>query len=125
MNINNSLKIDMYSWVLFGLLWIMLPKKLLSINFVNTEYDWITVHMTQAFGLLCILSAYPSYISLKYNFNDKQKRNTIKTKLIFELVLLLLMITANKKILPSHVRFGMFGLSLCILINLITLYSKK
>ena len=34
------------------------------------------------------------------------------------------MVTANDTILPSHLRFGMFGLSLCI-IYLITLFHKK
>ena len=123
-NLNNNLKIDKFAWGIFGLLWIIFPKKLLTINFINTEYDWITVHMTQAFGLLCIFSAVPSYMSLKYNDSDERKKLVIKSKLIFEVVLLVLMLTANKKILPSHARFGMLGLSLCILINAITLYKK-
>jgi hypothetical protein len=123
MNLNNSLKIDKYSWTIFGILWILFPIKLLSINFGYLNYDWITIHITQAFGLLCIFSAIPSYMSLKYNDCAKRKKMVIKSKLIFELVLLLLMIIANNKILQTHLRFGMFGLSICIIINLLTLYE--
>ena len=124
-NLDDSLKIDKFSWAIFGLLWILFPIKLLSANFGDLQYDWITRHMTQAFGLLCIFSAVPSHMSLKYNDCDERKKLVIKSKLIFEIILLILMVTANDTILPSHLKFGMLGLSLCIIINLITLFHKK
>jgi len=124
-NINNGLVVDKYSWLIFGLLWILFPKKLLLINFEYNNYNWITIHMTQAFGLFCIMSAFPSYNAIKYNDSEDRKRLVIKTKLIVELILLFLMITANKKILYSHFKFGIFGISLCIIINIMVLCVKK
>ena len=55
-NIKNGLLIDSVAWIIFGLLWIGIPNTLLTTNFGVRNYDWITVHMTQAFGLFCLFS---------------------------------------------------------------------
>ena len=101
-------------------------QNLLKRNF-GDDFDCATIHMTQVFGLLCIYSVLPSF--MVYNDDSEniniKKRNVIISKLIFEVILLILMITANlnenNKILESHLSFGIFGLSLCILINSISL----
>ena len=112
----------MISWLVFGVLWVAFPNKLLQYNFDKSKYDWITVHMTQAFGLFCIYSAVPSYLAYKKGDKSYSKK-VLMGKTITLLLLLLLMLTANKTIQTSHAKFGMLGLTISIIINLIGIYN--
>ena len=108
-----ALAFDFIGWTIFGLIWILFPKAFLTIEFGERNYDWVTIHMTQAFGLFCIYSALPSYMAYKEK-NDKISGQVLMKKLVLEIVLLVIMLTANKKYL---IRFGMFGILLCIAVN--------
>ena len=108
-----ALAFDFIGWTIFGLIWILFPSSCLSIEFGEKNYDWVTIHMTQAFGLFCIYSALPSYMAYKEK-NDKISGQVLMKKLVLEIVLLVIMLTANKKYL---IRFGMFGILLCIAVN--------
>ena len=108
-----ALAFDFIGWTIFGLVWILFPKAFLSIEFGDKNYDWVTIHMTQAFGLFCIYSALPSYMAFKEK-NDKIAGQVLMKKLVLEIVLLVIMLTANKKYL---IRFGIFGILLCIAVN--------
>lgn len=108
-----ALAFDFIGWTIFGLIWILFPGSFLGIEFGERNYDWVTIHMTQAFGLFCIYSALPSYMAYKEK-NDKTGGQVLMKKLVVEIVLLVIMLTANKKYL---IRFGIFGLLLCIAVN--------
>ena len=123
-NIKNGLLIDSVAWIIFGLLWMGMPNTLLSTNFGVKNYDWVTVHMTQAFGLFCLFSGVVSW-TIYQERNQRLGRKILEMKLITEIILLILMIYANKVILESHLKFGMFGLTLCILVNIIVLVNSK
>ena len=91
---------------------MLFPNAFLGIEFERKNYDWVTIHMTQAFGLFCIYSALPE---LAYKKGcDKTAGQVLMKKLVLEIVLLVIMLTANKKYL---IRFGIFGLLLCIAVN--------
>ena len=111
--IQNALVLDFLSWTVFGIIWLMFPKEFVSIEFGKKNYDTVTIHMTQAFGLFCIYSALPSYMAYKEGC-DKTAGQVLMKKLVLEIVLLVIMLTANKKYL---IRFGIFGILLCIAVN--------
>ena len=111
--IQNALILDFLSWTIFGIIWIIFPREFLSLEFGKKNYDWVTIHMTQAFGLFCIYSALPSYMAYKKGCN-KTAGQVLMKKLVLEIVLLVIMLTANKKYL---IRFGIFGIILCIIVN--------
>ena len=108
-----ALVFDFIGWTIFGLIWMLFPSAFLGIEFGEKNYDWVTIHMTQAFGLFCIYSALPSYMAYKEEC-DKTAGQVLMKKLVLEIVLLVIMLTANKKYL---IRFGIFGLLLCIAVN--------
>ena len=112
-SLQQALVIDFLSWTIFGLIWMIFPKAFLGIEFGERNYDWVTIHMTQAFGLFCIYSALPSYMAYKKGC-DKTAGQVLMKKLVLEIVLLVIMLTANKKYL---IRFGLFGLLFCIVVN--------
>ena len=69
--------------------------------------------MTESFGLLCLFSGIVSW--MVYNRGDEDMvREMLKIKLLIEIILLGLMVTANKNILEQ---VGAYGLVLCIAIN--------
>ena len=88
---------------------VLFPRQLLSENFGSRNYDWIT----EAFGLLCLFSGLVGLMVNRKN-DDDLIREYLKIKLVIEIILLGLMVTANKNILGQ---VGAYGLVLCIAIN--------
>tara|TARA_B100000795_G_scaffold268281_1_gene254956 strand:- start:1543 stop:1899 length:357 start_codon:yes stop_codon:yes gene_type:complete len=114
-SLKQTILIDIFSWLVFGILWILFPNLLLTANFGKEKFDWITIHLTRVFGLFCIYSVYPSYMAYQMNDEKIYKQVLIK-KLLLEIILLGLMIISNNKI-----GFGLIGICLCIGINSIVL----
>ena len=44
-----ALAFDFIGWTIFGLIWILFPGSFLGIEFGEKNYDWVTIHMAQAF----------------------------------------------------------------------------
>ena len=113
LSLRNVLLVDAVAWMVFGAIWILFPDLFLCANFGGKKYDWVTIHMTESFGLLCLFSGIVSW--MVYNRGDEDMvREMLKIKLLIEIILLGLMVTANKNILEQ---VGAYGLVLCIAIN--------
>ena len=119
LNKKNLLCFDALVWSVFGVLWIVFPGKLLSLNTARMSYDDVHLHMTRAFGLFLIYSAALShYAGVSGNQNGEYDR-ALKTRLGFSLILLVLMVYDNMRSKlwnDRHVKFGMFGLVLSMVI---------
>ena len=113
LSLRNVLLVDAVAWMVFGAIWILFPDLFLCANFGGKKYDWVTIHMTESFGLLCLFSGIVSW--MVYNRGDEDMvREMLKIKLLIEIILLGLMVTANKNILGQ---VGAYGLVFCIAIN--------
>ena len=113
LSLRNVLLVDAVAWMVFGAIWILFPDLFLCANFGGKKYDWVTLHMTESFGLLCLFTGVVSW--MVYNKGDEDMvREILKIKLLIEIILLGLMITANKNILGQ---IGAYGLVFCIAIN--------
>ena len=114
LNVRNALLVDAVAWCVFGTIWMLFPCDFLCANFGEKKYDWVTLHMTEAFGLLCFFTGVFSLMI--YQKNDEElSRELLRIKFLLEFVLLGLMILANKNILNQ---IGMYGLVFCILLNI-------
>lgn len=112
LSLRNVLLVDAVAWMVFGAIWILFPDLFLCANFGGKKYDWVTIHMTESFGLLCLFSGIVSWMI--YNRGDEEMvREMLKIKLLIEIILLGLMVTANKNILGQ---VGAYGLVFCIAI---------
>lgn len=127
LNKKNLLCFDALVWTVFGALWILFPGKLLSLNTARMSYDDVHLHMTRAFGLFLIYSAaFSHYAGMSDNQNGEYDR-AFKVRLGFSGVLLLLMIYDNmrsKLWTDKHVKFGMVGLVLSMVIPAVGLHTK-
>ena len=113
LTLRNVLLVDAVSWMVYGAIWILFPDLFLCANFGGKKFDWVTIHMTESFGLLCLFSGIVSW--MVYNRGDEDMvREMLKIKLLIEIILLGLMVTANKNILEQ---VGAYGLVFCIAIN--------
>ena len=126
-NKKNLLCLDALVWTVAGALWILFPGKLLSLNTARMSYDNIHLHMTRAFGLFLIYSAaFSHFAGMSDNQNGEYNR-AFKVRLGFSGVLLLLMIYDNmrsKLWTMNHVKFGMVGLVLSLVIPAVGLYVR-
>ena len=113
LSLRNVLLVDAVAWMVFGAIWILFPDLFLCANFGGKKFDWVTIHMTESFGLLCLFTGVVSW--MVYNRGDEEMvREILKIKLLIEIILLGLMVTANKNILGQ---VGAYGLVFCIVIN--------
>ena len=120
LSLRNVLLVDAVAWMVFGAIWILFPDLFLCANFGGKKYDWVTIHMTESFGLLCLFSGIVSW--MVYNRGDEDMvREMLKIKLLIEIILLGLMVTANKNILEQ---VGAYGLLLCIVLNFYVLFRN-
>ena len=125
-NLNSShskvgfhLKVDIWSWTLFGIGFLVFPNVALNIM-TNVAQDQVHLHMTRVFGLFCIYSAQTSYIALQNNDIDLAKFS-LHNRLKMSIVLLGLMLFSqlrSKDWSKGHY-YGMIGLG----INIINSYS--
>ena len=69
--------------------------------------------MTESFGLLCLFSGIVSWMVYKRG-DEAMVREILRIKLLIEIILLGLMVTANKNILGQ---VGAYGLVFCIALN--------
>lgn len=124
LNKKNLLCFDALVWSVFGVLWIVFPGKLLSLNTARMRYDDVHLHMTRAFGLFLIYSAAVSHYAGQSDNNNGEYARAFKTRLGFSLILLFLMIYDNMRSKlwnDKHVKFGMFGLVLSMVIPVVGL----
>jgi len=121
----------------FGLLWIIFPTFLLSMNTINMQYDSVHIHMTRAFGLFI---AYSGIISYNYFIKSHSKSinhiqndidnidNLFKIRIIISLILLIIMIYDNMNSNQwnyRHIRFGMIGLLISLIIPIMGLKNNN
>lgn len=118
-NLEFHLKVDIWSWILFGIGFLVFPKTALNIM-TNIAPDQVHLHMTRVFGLFCIYSSQTSYIALQNN-DPELGKFALHNRLKMSIVLLGLMLFAQfraKDWSKGHY-YGMVGLS----INMINAYS--
>ena len=125
-NLNSSnsklgfhLKVDIWSWLLFGIGFLVFPNTALDIM-TNITPDQVHLHMTRVFGLFCIYSSKTSYIALQKN-DIKLAKFSLQNRLKMSVVLLGLMLFAQfrAKDWSSGHYYGMIGLG----INIINAYT--
>ena len=113
------LKVDIWSWLLFGIGFLVFPNTALDIM-TNITPDQVHLHMTRVFGLFCIYSSKTSYIALQKN-DTKLAKFSLQNRLKMSVVLLGLMLFAQfrAKDWSSGHYYGMIGLG----INIINAYT--
>ena len=125
LTLRNVLLVDAVSWMVYGAIWVLFPSLFLCANFGGKKFDWITIHMTESFGLLCLFSGIVSWMVYKRG-DEAMVREMLRIKLLIEIILLGLMVTANKNnLLGLNVtanknilgQVGAYGLVLCIALN--------
>lgn len=124
LNFNNSklqfhLKIDVWSWILFGIGFLVFPEISLKIM-TNVSLDQVHLHMTRVFGLFCIYSTQTSYYALQNN-DVQLGKLALQNRLKMSIILIGLMIFAQiraKDWSKGHY-YGIIGLG----INMINAYS--
>ena len=124
MSSNNSkllyhLKVDVWSWILFGIGFLVFPKISLKIM-TRVSPDQVHLHMTRVFGLFCIYSSQTSYLALKNN-DIQLGKLALKNRLNMSILLLGLMVFAQSraKDWSNGHYYGKIGLT----INMINAYS--
>jgi len=113
------LTVDIWSWILFGIGFLVFPETALKIM-TNVMPDQVHLHMTRVFGLFCIYSCQTSYIALQNNDYELGKF-ALQNRLKMSIVLLGLMLFAQFRARDwskGHY-YGMIGLG----INMINAYS--
>lgn len=125
---NLCLKIVSIAYCIFGLLWFMIPRKLLSLNTKMIQYDSIHVHMTRIYGLTLILA---SGFGI-YSFIKKENSLimfTLISYILYSILVIIYQFKANNtknsqwdKI--KHTTFGSLGMILVIIICMLGLFLE-
>ena len=112
------LKVDLWSWLLFGVGFLVFPGIALKIM-TNVSPDQVHLHMTRVFGLFCISSTQTSYLALQNN-DTQLGKFALQNRLKISIVLLGLMSFSQfrSKDWSNGHYYGMIGLS----INIINAY---
>ena len=122
------LQIVSIAYMIFGLLWFVIPAKMLSLNTEMVIYDSIHIHMTRVFGLTLMLSAvFGIYATIK---KDKSLiMFTLISYILYSILVIIYQFKANNiknsqwdKI--KHTTFGSLGMILVIIICMLGLFLE-
>jgi hypothetical protein len=113
------LKLIFISYLVFGSLWLLYPKKMLQQNTEDVTYNNITIHMTQTFGLTLVLVSSSTYYAINTK-NRNMAKYCLISYIIYSCILLILQYNANKQDntlwnKKKHYCFGMLGLVFSII----------
>ena len=124
-----ELKMIIILYFVFGLIWIALPKCMLSLNTKLIDYDNVHTHMTRSYGLTLLLASFIGIIAIMSGQVYLTKLS-LKIYIIYSLLLIMLQLYANNQNNSlwdhkKHLKIGTSGLIMTIIICLIGLYKSK
>ena len=120
------LQIVSIAYLLFGLLWFMIPAKMLSLNTEMVIYDSIHIHMTRVFGLtLMLASVFGIYSTIKKDKN--LAKVCLISYIIYNIIVIIYQFKANNQResqwnKAKHASFGTLGLILVSIVCLLGLF---
>ena len=138
-SIKQLLCIQTSIWIIFGILWYIIPSTLLSYNTIKMSYDSLHIHLTKVFGL-CLIFIGSMFFNLYNKYNNKYNNNInnninndinndikfyCKIILIFTGLLLLTQLydNFNSTILNYNHLWGIIGLIISMIFPLFILHK--
>lgn len=120
------LQIVSIAYMIFGLLWFMIPAKMLSLNTEMVIYDSIHIHMTRVFGLTLMLAAvFGIYATIKKDKSLAQM--CLISYIIYNIMVIIYQFKANNQRESQwdkvkHSSFGILGMFLATIVCLLGLF---
>jgi hypothetical protein len=114
------------AYIIFGLLWFVIPAKMLSLNTEMVIYDSIHIHMTRVFGLTLMLSAvFGIYATIKKDKSLAQM--CLISYIIYNIMVIIYQFKANNQRESQwdkvkHASFGILGMFLATIVCLLGLF---